>query len=208
MRALAAALGLVLVAAIALDVGATAVIERRVSERVRAELGSGPVDVDLRGWPVAVRLLAGRIPEVGVEAADVPLQARRAVLRRLSAELRDVRVGVDGAGLGAAVAGSGTFSAELSEDQLAALFDAPLDVTLGEGVIRLSSAALGIDAAATVLDGIVVVRPASPDLENLFSLSLPLEDLPDGATVTGVEVGRGILLIEGTVTDLPLTRDR
>jgi hypothetical protein len=56
--------------AAAADLAATGFIERRVAEQVSASLGA-PATVTLSGWPVAARLLAGRLPRADVAAEGV-----------------------------------------------------------------------------------------------------------------------------------------
>ena len=208
MRVVAATVLVVVLLLLLVDLLATNLAEDRAAEQVAAELNAD-VDVDLRGWPVTLRLLGRQVPEVGFVATDVPLRDTAASLSRLDATLRDVEVPWTWTGEmdGVVRAGEGTFTAELDETAVQALVDLPITVTLEDGVIRGSIAGAQLDATAEVEEGAIVLRPAAGALANLGELRLPLQGLPQGAVVEGVRVEPGVLRLNGSLDDFQVDPD-
>lgn len=202
MRRLLLALVVVAVVAFLGDALATNVAEARAAERVSAELGAS-VEVDLRGWPVSLRLLNRHVPEVGLEAADVPLRGSGARLSRLEATLFDVAVPWTWTGRfdGVVEARSGRFTAELDEAAVQSLVPLPVTITLEEGIIRGRLGTAQLDATAEVVDGAILLRPAASSLADLGELRVPLDGLPVGATVESVRIEPDVLVIGGSLTD-------
>lgn len=202
--------GLLVVAVLAFlgDALATNVAEARAAERVAAELGAS-VDVDLRGWPVSLRLLNRHVPEVGLVATDVPLRDTPASLTRLEATLTDVAVPWTWTGRldGVVEARGGTFAAELDEAAVQSLVDLPVTISLEEGIIRGSVGTAQLDATAEVVDGAIVLRPAASALAELGELRVPLDGLPQGAVVESVRVEPDVLLIAGSVSGFRIGAD-
>ena len=190
----------------------TGVAEERAGAEVSARLRA-PVTVDLRGWPVSLRLLLGSVPEVAFAARDVPLQEVEGSLQLLEATLQDVRL--DPAALSGAdlviEARAGTFLAVLDQATVAALARGNLDgvsIELGAGTARVGVPQLGgvgLDTAVAVEDGQVVMRMTGLPGQLLPPLRLDLPVLPGGATVTTVEILPGRLVVHGTVTRLDLS---
>jgi hypothetical protein len=198
--------GVLIAAALFLgDAVGTVALERRVAREATGKLG-GPTTVDLRGWPVTVRLLAGNVAEVGVRAADVPLDASGATLASLDATLTDVAVDP-----GAVLAGrqptprarAGSFTAVLDEANVERLAGAPVDLTLRQGTAVFRARGLPIEASAAVEDGKVVLRPSTPGLSR-FALRVALPGLPEGLVVERAQVEPGRVVLFGSVRELTL----
>lgn len=196
--------------AAAVDLGLTAGAERQAAERLSAELGA-PATVDLRGWPVTLRLLTGEVPEVVAEASSVPVPERAASLSRLTVTLTGVRLRLGDLRAPEALpvrARTGRFTATVTADDLLELAGRPPIVQaleLRPGVVRLVLlGGVTVEGTATARDGVLVLTPAQPVL-GIAELPVPLGELPAGATVDRVEVGDGELLLEGSVQDLLLT---
>lgn len=203
-------IGVLIVAVLAFlgDALLTNIAEERAAEQVGAELGAD-VDVELSGWPVSVRLLMRRVPEVRVVATGVPLRDSPAILSRFEATLRDVDVPWTWSGQleGQVSAETGRFVAELDEAAVQALVQLPITVTLEEGIIRGSIGGAQLDVTAEVVEGAIVLRPAAETFAGLGELRLPLDGLPEGAVVESVRVETGVLAVEGTLTDVAVASD-
>lgn len=203
MRVVAATVLVVVLLLVLGDFLVTNLAEDRAGAQVSAGL-SADADVDLRGWPVSLRLLARRVPEVGLVATDVPLRDTPASLTRLDATLRGVDVPWTWTGQldGEIRADAGTFTAELDETAIQSLVDLPITVTLEEGVVRASIGGAQLDATAEVEEGAIVLRPAAGAFANLGELRLPLQGLPEGAAVEGVAIEPGVLRLRGRLDGL------
>ncbi len=79
----------ILAAFLVLNAVLTAVVERRLSARVSEGVGK-PATVDLQGWPAALRLVAGGVPQVEVTSGGGPVGDTP--IRTLQATLFDVDV--------------------------------------------------------------------------------------------------------------------
>jgi hypothetical protein len=194
---------LLLVVAVGADALVTRTAEAQAAQRVGAELGA-PASVDLRGWPVSLRLLQGTVPEVDIRATDVPLPDADARLSVLEASVTNVRVGftdLRGDGDLPVDGGSGTFRAEVTEADVANLAGLPGALTLAEGVGVVASTGVPIEVIATVDAGVVVLRPlaAAPGLQpvRLAPLALPGE-----ATLDAVRILPGRLELTGRILRL------
>jgi hypothetical protein len=201
--ALVAVVLVLLLAGVAVDAYLTDRAEDQAAQRVSAELG-GQVEVDLRGWPVSLRLLQGRVPEVAISAREVPLEGSEARLERLETVVRDVRVrfaDLSGTDALPVDGGAGTFRADISEASVNALAVVPGGVRLGEGVAVVDVGGQPVEVLATVDAGQVVLRPAQPGA-GLAPIPLPLPPLPGEVVVEGVSVAPGILTLVGRVERL------
>jgi hypothetical protein len=192
----------VAVLAFVADIVVTNVAEDRAAERLSETL-SAPSEVEMGGWPVSVRLLGGRLPQVDITATDVPLRDTSARLQRLDATLTDVEFGWTwSSGLeGRVIAHGGSFTAELGEAAVQSLVDPTITVTLEEGVVRATLAGAQLDATAEVDGDTIVLRPAADLFAGLGELRLPLEGLPEGVQVESVRIEPGVLLLAGGVDD-------
>lgn len=187
-------------AAIGADAWVTAAAEDLASEEATARLGA-PAEVSMRGWPVTVRLLQGRVPEVDLIAAGVPIDGVEQRIDRLRVTLTDARVQFRGLGSAPELeAGAGQFHAELSEAVVGALVGLPGAVTLGDGLGTVAAAGQSVDVAATAEAGAVVFRPLAPASQGLEPVELRLPDLP-GATVQIEQalIAPGVLRLSGPV---------
>jgi hypothetical protein len=204
-----ALLGLVVVLGVLVGIGAvvdaalTSTAERQASEQLTRELGA-PAEVDLRGWPVSLRLLGGRVPEVGVSATGVPIEGSEARITRIDATVRDVRVRFADLSSGGPLpvdGGAGRFTALLDPASVATLAGLPGALTFGDGVATVDLGGIAVDVVAATADGQVVIRPLT-DVPGLTAVPLPLGDLPGGARVEAVRVAPEGLVLEGSVTRL------
>jgi hypothetical protein len=190
-------------AAIAADAWFTSTAEEQASQRVGAVLGA-PTDVELRGWPVTLRLLQGTVPEVGLVAQDVELEGG-VRLQRLEADVQDVRItfaelrGTDDLPIDG---GSGTFRAELSQDTVAHLAGMPGGVELGDGLGRAVIGGQPIEVVAAVEGGLVVFRPVGAPTGEVSPVALALPPLPGAAVIEAVRIEPGVLVISGRVLQL------
>jgi hypothetical protein len=185
------------------DVVATRNAEELASQRVSAELGA-PAEVDLRGWPVSVHLLQGRVREVAIITTDVPLEGTEARIARLETAVVDVRIrfaDLRGSGALPVDGGRGTFRADLDEASVNLLVDLPGGVRLGDGLAELDVGGQRIDVAAIVRDGQVLLRPVD-DTPGVGPVPLPLPPLPGDVTIEAVTVTTGTLTLQGTVQRL------
>jgi hypothetical protein len=180
--------------------------QTRAEQQAQMAIGA-PVDVDLRGFPVGLRLLSGARLDARVRARDVPLEGTAATLTSLVVDLQDARL--DRTGEGAIEARQATFTAELDDDAVQQLIGLPgriplADVELGNGVARFTIARFPLlDATAAVEDGRVVFQLTAP-IANLLDVQLQLDELPLGFRADHVEIRRGVLRLEGSARDLRL----
>jgi len=79
--------------------------------------------------------------------------------------------------------------------------DEPVTITLEEGIIRGRLGTAQLDATAEVVDGAILLRPAASSLADLGELRVPLDGLPEGATVESVRIEPDVLVIGGSLTD-------
>jgi hypothetical protein len=192
-------------AAVGADALLTSAVEREASARVGAVLDA-PADVALRGWPVSLRLLQGRVPEADIVAAGVPLGDGLRI-DRLEATISDVTLDLsdlrrrDAWGLDV---GGGTFVAEFSEGSVGDMTGLPIQVRLGEGLAEVSVGDLVVEIAASVEAGRVVLRPLGPVPPGLGPVALSLPALPGDARIDQVRVLPGRLLVTGTLGSLPV----
>ena len=191
----AAAVALLLVA----DLAVTELAERTAARQLERSL-CGEADVDLDGWPVSARLVAGRVPHVHASVDGARPEGLGGPITRLEVDARDVRLD----GTSVASLGAGAFTATVADAEVGALVDLPVvvdRVEFADGRVVVHAVG-GLEVPATVAleDDTVVVTPtlgfaAFPDL----ALRVPLDALPEGTTVTDVEVGSGMLVVIGTL---------
>lgn len=181
--------------------------ERGASERLAAELG-GEAEVGFGTWPVTLWLLAGTVPEVGATLRDVP--AGEVSLRRVSVELRDVRI-EGGAALAfgpgepqdvVLLADQGRVDAELEEEAIRQLTG--VAVRLRDGEALVDTPAGEVTAVAGIEDGAVVLRPVggAADEEEVEPLRFELPPLPGNPRVARVELREGAVRLSGEVRRL------
>ncbi len=200
------AIAVLVLVAVVLNVTTANSAERRAAEEAEGALGV-PVDVELVGFPVGLRLLLGAPVDARLEARDVPLEGTSAQLTRLEVQADDVIV--DRGADGGITAERALFVAELDDEAVQSLIGIvgrlPLtDVELANGVARLAVAGFPlIDATAEIEGGDVVFRVTAP-IANLISVRLELADLPLGFTADDVEIRRGVLRLRGSAEDLRL----
>lgn len=203
--------------AFAVDSGLTRSAEDQAADRVISETGAADATVDLRGWPVALRLATGTVPEAYLTAATVPIPGRGAALSRLDVTLTDVALRFDDLNEPGAIpvqAAAGRFEAALDGEALRTL--AAEDPTVAQvverielldGVVRVIAlgGAFSIDATVEARDGDLVLRPVEPlPVPGLEEVVIPLRDLPAGAVVDDIRVEPGAVVLQGQVTDLVL----
>jgi hypothetical protein len=203
---LAVAVAVILLAALGADAAVTALAEQQAAREATAALAA-PTSVDLRGWPVSLRLVLGGLPEVDVRSSAVPLGDTGAALTSLDATLTDVSADLGellAAGRRAPVrARGGRFTAVLDEAGVERLAGLPITITLGDGTVELIAPRLRVEATAAVGDGGLILRPLARGLER-FAVRIPLEGLPPGLVVEQVRVEPGRVIVEGPVQDLVL----
>lgn len=182
-------------------------VRREAAARLENALGV-PVEIDVRGWPAALRLPLGRLRSVILRADEVPVG--RTTLRELEVELDGVRPRITRDGGWRAATRGGSFTARLDPDGFRALAPLPsevLDVRFVPSQIRFRlPGGVAVPASVSVEDDLVVLAPEISRLEVLSVLrfAFPLEELPFGASVREVEVVEGALLVRGTVGALEL----
>jgi len=195
--------GLILLAVVAggLDLALTRAAERRASEQASALLDA-PATVDLRGWPVSLRLLLGAVPVVVVHAENVPTDSGVRV-ESLGLTLSDVRVrlaDLEGGRL-PTDARDGAFTAALDRrgvGQLLGGLVAADAIQLRDGVVGVEVAGVLVEAEVDVDQrGRLVLTLVNGPQELLPRIAVPLPMLPAGTTVQRVTVRDGLLLFEG-----------
>lgn len=180
--------------------------EQQVSARVSEALGA-PVAVELAGWPVTLRLLTGEVPVVRISAADVSLG--EASVRRMDAEVRDVRLRWDDLASGGELpvaGGRGTYTAELDEAAVGALAGFPGALRFGDGLGQLDMAGQSVDVTAGVEDGAITFRPVGNVPPGAEAVSVALPPLPAQATVETVRILPGALRVSGRILELTQPR--
>lgn len=203
MRRLAAfliALALLVLSVVAIDVGLERVAERQASQQASI-LIDAPATVDLRGWPVGLRLLFGTIPAADVRASGVPTDSGIRV-DRMDVKLSGVRFRLADlyAGRLAASAQSGTFVADLDSaavEELLGPFGRVSDVRLVDGAVRLKMLGTAIDAPIAVQGETLVLAFDEVPRGVPARLVVPLPTLAPGATIERATVLEGTLRLEG-----------
>lgn len=194
-RIVAALAGVGLVVPLVADRVTAQVIEHRLAERLRCVAGlTTEPEVELRGFPALTQVAAGRLTEIRVTAADVPVRA--VTIRRLSAVAEDVRLsgngsvgtvtvdatvayaGLSAAGLGAAETGSDR--ALPDGMRIAGADDASRLMLEGALPVRGVTMPVTVYADLVLADGRLTVTPAEVELSSL-GLRLPAKRLPAAA---------------------------
>lgn len=186
---------------LAVDAWVTSTAEEQAAHRVGEVLGA-PTEVELRGWPVSLRLLQGRVPEVALVARDVEL-AGGVRLDRLEAVVSNVRITsaeLRGTGALPIDGGAGTFRADVAEATVSDLAGVP--VTLGDGLASVTVDGRAVDAVAGVESGQIVLRPVGVAAGEVAPVPLPLPPLPGEAVIDGVRIQPGVLRVSGRVLRL------
>jgi hypothetical protein len=193
---------LLLGAGIGVDAWLTQQAEAEAAEQTAAFLGADGAEVRLGGWPASLRLVAGRVPEVEVRARTVPLPDADLALSDLEVVLRDVRLRFADleAGLGSLRGAGGRFTAHLGEEAVGRLAGA--EVALGDGLGQVRVEDTSVDVAASVEEGVVVLRPVGAAPEGASPVALPLPRLPGGAAVDGARIVPGALRLQGVINRL------
>lgn len=211
MRRLGCFVLLVLVIAAGLygaDQWGTSYAERRTAQRLASEFEAA-AEVEFRGWPVTARMIAGSIPSADITLRGLELD-NGAVLDELDVALIDVEVSL--ATLidqpeNLPPAREGTFTARLSDDAVAALLGVPgglVAVELTDGVVRMSAAGLEVDAEVTASDGDVAFALQGPiaQLLGAGAYTIDLSSEPGSPAVEEVQIGDGVLVVAGTLTEV------
>ncbi|WP_460789805.1 LmeA family phospholipid-binding protein [Microbacterium lacusdiani] len=196
---LAATLVLLAVAAVVVAEGvARSIVPERVRETVVAQLGlpeDQPLDVTVGGVLVLPQLIAGRLDELRVAGADVPLPGEAAAGLTVDADVRltgvPLREGVQG--------GPGTAELRLGADDLQLLLaDARLPDTLADSTVTLAepdavltsevsilgaSIPIELSLAPGAADGDLTLEPTGA---RIGGAQLSLEQL---AAMAGIELG-------------------
>lgn len=196
-------LGVLLAAGVAADALVTRRAEEQASTLVSEELGA-PADVTLSGWPVGLRLAAGRVPEIRVVASGVPLGD--VALQRLDARLFDVPVRLEDLQGGGPprLRGSsgGSFVAEFDEEAVGQLAGVPGGVRLGEGMGQVRAGDDGVDVAVSLEEGRIVLRPIGAAPEGVRPVEVTLPSLPGSPVIEEVRITRGVLRVSGQLVQL------
>ena len=193
------------------DLAITRAAEQRTAQRVTRALRADST-VDFEGWPVTVRALMGTIPTATVDAIDVPLD-NGATISSLNVVLSDVDVNVNDLRGGGErprnfpSARSGTFEAELSEESVVGMLRIPkglVEVSLQDGAIVMSAAALEVEAEARARDGDVVVSVAGPLARLIGNAEFPIDlsEQPGAPAVEEVDIRDGVMRLSGTLEEV------
>ena len=207
-RAFAASVVVLAVVLIGLDAALTRAAEQRASEQATILLAA-PATVDLRGWPLSLRLLLGVVPAVDVHATNVPTDSG-VRLGQLDATLTNVRLrfGDLADGRLPADADDGTFVASLDTEAVRQLLgdlgSAGL-VELRPGRVRFQVAGLPIEAGVTLASDQLVLTPVSGPPGVPDRLEVPLPELPPGTDVEQVTILDGALRLDGSFVPEALT---
>ena len=204
-------LGLVLLGVVI--VGGAQALEARATGQVADALAASTqevagVDVELVGFPVALRAATGRIPEAVIEVDQLTTEDPEVTFAPVVMELADVRFdpvelaleqrptltvgdGSVSATLSAdevsrlAARGGGGWTIRLEEDQLVAVGDlygnevrVVVEVAIAEGALRLTASEVAVNADV----------PAAAVAE-AFDRSIALPELPGRIRLTDVELG-------------------
>lgn len=187
----------------------TAEAEERVAARAEEEFGA-PAEVELDGWPVTLRVLAGQgVPRVDVRAVDVPagggtLERVHVTLTDLAVDLGDVRAGLDGL----PPARTASFEAEVGQESLQDMMGVPVELavlSLDDGGARLDVVGFAaIEADVSAQDGMVVIEPRSPAAAflGLGRIPLDLSSRPGSPYVEETETSAGTLVLRGRLRAL------
>jgi hypothetical protein len=191
---------------LAVDQWIESTAEARAQEQISERLGT-PTEVELRGWPVGLRLLAGSVPEVLVRATDVPVEGRGPRIDELRVRLTDVAIDVRSPGDELPQGETATFTAVIAEASLRELVDLPssvLDITLEQGSARIAVLGQAIPADVVAEDGNVVLRPqlSFAAVLGLDRIPLDLSAQPGGPYVREVEVREDALVLRGELREL------
>jgi hypothetical protein len=190
-------LALLLGAGVAADALVTRQAEREAGALAENVLGA-PADVTLTGWPVGLRLVAGRVQEVRVVATQVPLET--VTLSRLDVRLADVRLRLADLERGAVElrgARGGSVTVELDEAAVGTLAGLPGGVRLGEGIGQVETPGGAVDVAVSVETGAIVLRPIGSAPEAVTPVVVEVPSLPGNPTLDEVRITRGVLRITG-----------
>lgn len=203
-------------------------VERAEASLLQAELGTPAApSVDVEGWPFLTQVLTRRHPRVHVVADDLPASADNPVpVEHLDLVLTDVTTRDWYQSLEAAQA-DGT--ARLGYDGLAELTKVPL-TPAGEGRVRIErrTSIFGTDLIASVtgaprldveaqtvtladteirLGKVELPRGAAQALVRTVLQPIPLEGLPLGLRVSGLEATDESVLARLSGTDVLLRRE-
>lgn len=197
---------LVLIAALA--VGADFVVTRAAEDRVAAEVEQsmgGEAQVDLRGWPVTLGLLQGRVDEAVINATSVPLRDTGATMPTLDVLLSDVELPYARGG-GEISAAAGRFSARVDQDALTGIveragFGDIAELRIAGDRIQIVVGGAAVDLTLGVRDGALVVAPTNGLLSALSGGErvVPMEGLPPGTSLDTVRIEGGAIVLEGPV---------
>lgn len=200
--AFALTLVLLLGAGVGIDAWLTQQAEARASEQVAALLDAERADVRLGPWPASLRLLSGRVPDVEVAAVQARTPDGAVVLQNLEVHLRGVAV--DFAALERGVTSlrgrGGSFVADVSADSVSAVAGASL--RFGDGLGQVEANAAAVEVAASVEEGVVVLRPVGAAPEGAAPVALSLPRLPGGAVIEQARIVPGALRIAGVINHL------
>jgi hypothetical protein len=183
---------------VGVDAWVTQQAEETASAQAATLLEADAADVRLGGWPASLRLLAGTVPEVEVRARGVGVPDHDLRLAELDVVLRDVRLrfaDLD-AGFTRLRGSGGTFTAELDEAAVGRL--AGTAVRLGDGLGEVGEDN-PIEVAASVEEGVVVLRPVGAAPEGATPVALALPRLPGSALVESARIVPGGLRLQGRV---------
>lgn len=195
-------------------VGGGQLLEARATSRVAEHLASSTaaasgVDVDLSGFPVAVRAAAGRVPQAVIEIEQLTTREPEVTFTDVVLDLRDLRFGpfdvaVDDAAT--VTVGGGSATAILRADELtrlAAEQDPGWRLRSQDGQLVASGNVQGtnvrIVADVAVVDGAlrltareVAVEGDAPAavVARAFDRSIGLPELPGRVRLTEAEVAR------------------
>lgn len=178
--------------------------ERGAADRLAAAFG-GDATVAFGTWPVTLRLLSGSLPQARVTLRDVPAGEVR--LRRVSVELRDVRI-EGGASLAFGTAPPqrvglrarrGRLDAEIAEEAVRQLTGVTVRLREGQAVIDTEGGEVAV--VAGVENGAVVLRPVgeAADERDVAPVRFEPPPLPGDPRVTRVELREGAVRLTGEV---------
>lgn len=216
MRLLAGLLVLAVVAVVG-DRILAAEVEQRAAA-VASDTLAAPVEVELRGFPMALHLLRGRIPQAELTARGVPIGDRDGLLPLLRVRLTQVAVALraDGAGR-LPPAEAGVFHAEADGPALASVVGAPAElgeVTIHDGEVRFAADGItvvmvpAVEAGrlALTLDRVEAAAGSAgipPELRPEFPrLTADLSELPGVPVVERVRALPGVLVLDGRLSRL------
>ncbi|HET7482874.1 MAG TPA: DUF2993 domain-containing protein [Actinomycetota bacterium] len=190
----------------AADYGAKAVAENSAAQAIDRRLpGSGPVAVDVHGFPFLLSAIRGHYEEIDVSTP---------MIRRDPVRFDDVRIRlldvtlplgdlIDGSGHASAATARGTAAiTETSLEDALKTLNAGIDVSVSRDGIEVSSGSTGITIPADLelRDGALVLIAGGA----LGSLDLPLPSLAGNLDFgsTRTRDGRIVVTLEGRDVDL------